>query len=242
MVRGTMNKPQKYTATISDKKWIAKKVIEVKFLLKDPPQMLFDAGQTMMIYIAPGINRTMSIASSPSIPNELTVCWDVSPMGPGAHWLLDHRVGDEVQFMAPLGIFVFDQQQEQHVRTSVFVATGTGIAPYRAFLDSYLAQGILKETHLYWGLRHEDDIFWKEIFESYEQSFPQFHFHISLSQPSSAWQGLKGHVTEHILQSALDMEAVYYLCGSGAMVEEMHTGLTAKGIPEPHIKRELFFN
>ena len=234
-----MNKPQKYTATISDKKWIAKKVIEVKFLLKNPQEIVFDAGQTMMIYISQGINRSMSIASSPTNSKELTICWDVSPMGPGAHWLLDHRVGDEVQFMAPLGIFVFDQST---VQTSFFVATGTGIAPYRAFLDSYLANGILKETHLYWGLRHEDDIFWKDIFETYEKEYPQFHFHISLSQPSVQWQGLRGHVTEHLLQQPINGEATYYLCGSGAMVEEMHTGLTAKGISEQRIKRELFFN
>lgn len=234
-----MNKPQKFKAIISEKKWIAKKVIEVRFLLEEPPQIAFTAGQTMMIYIAPGINRSMSIASSPLNKDELTVCWDVSPMGPGAHWLLDRRIGDTAEFMAPLGVFTFD---EQSPRKAFFMATGTGIAPFRAFVDTYLAQGILKESHLYWGLRQEEDIFWKDLFEGYRSSYQHFHFYVSLSQPSASWGGLKGHITDHVLHGSVDKEADFYLCGSGAMVEEMHTGLIAQGVPEKQIKRELFFN
>lgn len=234
-----MNKPQRYKAIISEKKWIAKKVIEVHFLLQNPPQMMFTAGQTMMIYIAPGINRSMSIASSPLNQDELTVCWDVSPMGPGAHWLLDRQVGDTAEFMAPLGVFTYDEQSS---RNAVFMATGTGIAPYRAFLDTYLAQGILKKTTLYWGLRQEEDIFWKDIFEGYQANFQHFRVNISLSQPTAEWNGLKGHITEHVLNGAVDIGSDYYLCGSGAMVEQMHAGLVSQGVPEQQIKRELFFN
>lgn len=234
-----MIKPQKFQAVISEKKWIAKKVIEVRFLMKNPSSIVFNAGQTVMIYIMPGINRSMSIASTPLNSQEITICWDVSPMGPGAHWLLDHKVGDPVEFMAPLGVFTYD---EEHKRTSIFMATGTGIAPFRSFLDTYLAQGKLGETHLYWGLRHEDDIFWKDIFESYQQSYEQFKFTLSLSQPSTAWQGLKGRITEHVFKEPVNKDADYYLCGSGAMVEETYTTLTQAGVSTDLIKRELFFN
>lgn len=234
-----MTKPQKYQAVISEKKWIAKKVIEVHFLLKNPEEIVFTAGQTMMIYIAQGINRSMSIASSPLSSRELTICWDVSPMGPGAHWLLDHTIGDSVEFMAPLGVFTFDTESK---RKAIFMATGTGIAPFRSFLDTFLAQGLLHEAELYWGLRHEEDIFWKDIFETYQANNPHFSFHLSLSQPSETWTGKKGHITQHVFSNQIQKDADYYLCGSGAMVQEVYTRLSQEGVDEKQIKRELFFN
>lgn len=234
-----MTKPQKFQAVISDKKWIAKKVIEVHFLLKNPTEIVFTAGQTVMIYIHPGINRSMSIASSPLTPNELTICWDVSPMGPGAHWLLDHQVGDGVEFMAPLGIFTYEPERK---RKSIFMATGTGIAPFRSFLDTYSAQGKLNETDLYWGLRHEEDVFWRDLFEGYQSAHSQFHFNLCLSAPGSTWQGKKGRITEHVFSKEINKDADYYLCGSGAMVEESYTRLVNEGVPIEQIKRELFFN
>jgi NAD(P)H-flavin reductase len=234
-----MIKPQKFDATLIYKEWISRKVLEVRLRLQNPPVINFLAGQTVMIYISPGINRSMSIASSPNNQQELTICWDVSPMGPGAHWLLDRNVGDEVKFMAPLGVFTyrFDNQ-----RPAVFMATGTGIAPFRSFLDTYLATSSMSQIKLFWGLREEQDIFWKDLLDQYQASHQNFNYYISLSQAKSQWTGLQGHITEHVLEHEVHTDWDYYLCGSGAMVEQTMTGLLSKGVPENQIIRELFFN
>lgn len=234
-----MIKPQKFEAILTEKKWISKKVIEVHLQVKNPAEILFVAGQTMMVYVAPGINRSMSIASSPLLKQELILCWDVSPMGPGAHWLLDRAEGDVVQFMAPLGIFTYKIESQ---KPAIFMATGTGIAPFRSFLDTYLEEHMTQPIKLFWGLRQEEDIFWKEILDAYQVAHPNFTYQISLSQPSSQWLGLRGHITEHVLEADIHTDWDYYLCGSGAMVEQTMTGLLAKGVPDNQITRELFFN
>ena len=235
-----MIKPQKYKATISHKELISSKVYEVRLKMYEPSDLVFEAGQTIMIYISKGINRSMSIASSPNDSKELVLCWDVSPMGPGAHWLLDAKVDDIVEFMAPLGAFVYDLESN---RKALFVATGTGISPYRGYLETYLPEQKMKDVTLYWGLRHDEDIFWKDIFEKLDQQYDNFHFHLTLSQPSMNWKGLHGRVTNHLFTVPIDTKDTdYYLCGSGSMVREVLDRLTETGVPNSQIKRELFFN
>lgn len=235
-----MIKPQKCKATISYKELVSSKVYEVRFVMSEPQELQFKAGQTVMIYISPGINRTMSIASSPNNTKELILCWDVSPMGPGAHWLLDRKIGDVVEFMAPLGAFYYDVESK---RKAIFVATGTGVSPFRGYLETYLPTGEMQETALYWGLRYDDDVFWRNIFEELQTKYPMFHSYITLSQGSDSWNGLRGRVTNHLFSNPIDIEHTdYYLCGSGAMVREVMERLEQAGVPDRQIKRELFFN
>lgn len=235
-----MIKPQKCKAVLTYKELVSSKVYEVRFTMSEPQELQFQAGQTMMIYISPGVNRTMSIGSSPQDTKELILCWDVSPMGPGAHWLLDHKVGDSVEFMAPLGAFYYDNESK---RKAMFVATGTGVSPFRGYLETFLPRGEMQESTLYWGLRYEEDIFWRTIFEDLERQYTNFHAHITLSQGSNSWNGLRGRVTDHLFANPIDVQDTdYYLCGSGAMVRETMERLEAAGVSDKQIKRELFFN
>ncbi|MCX8009477.1 MAG: hypothetical protein N3A54_07360, partial [Patescibacteria group bacterium] len=65
-------KPTRYKAILSKKEKISSKVYDVRFQLVDPPSMEYKAGHTIMIYIEPGVNRSMSIASPPREQTELT--------------------------------------------------------------------------------------------------------------------------------------------------------------------------
>ncbi len=124
-------KSQQCTATVSSKVKLTEHVYLVTFAMQNPPELPFVAGQTMMLHIAEGVNRSMSIASPPSDSRNILMCHDVSPMGAGSHWTLGLSVGDTVSFMAPLGAFVLDKESP---RKKVFIATGTGVAPFRSML------------------------------------------------------------------------------------------------------------
>jgi len=231
--------PQRYKATLTKKEKISSKVYDVRFTLTEPSEMTFAVGHTIMIYVAPGVNRSMSIASAPSVKNEITMCWDTSPMGIGCQWLLARNIGDPVEFMGPLGIFLYDIVSP---RKAVFVATGTGVAPYHSALQEYVQTGQMKPSILYWGLRHEEDMFWNDTFTQFAKDFPTFEYKLCLSQPSEQWTGRRGHVGKFILEEESELiNCDFYLCGSGKMVDEMNTALLAKNVPKEQIKKELFF-
>ncbi len=234
-----MIKPQKYTAICTAKERVSAKVYVAEFAILELGGMRYQPGHTIMLMIAPAINRSMSIASAPRDEHKFTLAYDVSPGGPGSQWMMHLNIGDSIPFMGPLGKFLWD---EASPRKKVFVATGTGIAPYRAMLDHWLDLGAPSQISLYWGLRHEEDIFWHEYITQMVQAHPNLHYLLTLSKPTPAWGGPKGHVTDHLfVQEAQMSNSDFYLCGNRAMVSEVYERLLAAKVPEAQVKRELFF-
>jgi len=65
--------------------------------------------------------------------SQFDIVVNVAPMGPGSQYFLSCRVGDTVEIIAPLGMFCLTDSPNK----KVFVATGTGIAPfYSMIVDS----------------------------------------------------------------------------------------------------------
>ena len=282
-----MIKPQKFTSRLASMEKVSSKVYVKRFDLIEPKEIAFLAGQTVMLQVAPGVNRSMSIASPPSIHTSILVAHDVSPNGPYSQWTVHASVGDSMNFIGPLGVFVCDAQSP---RGKIFVATGTGIAPFRSMLLDQLSalrsqknldpsSVSLSADHtrygkekmkpdkifsfpapiaLYWGLRHEEDIFWNEELEKLAANppagGPNFKFVLTLSQPSdnwpasnalrsnAGWSGKRGRVGDHVFTHEQNlMGSDFYLCGNKPMVTEMEAALLAKGVPKEQIKRELFY-
>lgn len=229
----------KITLEVIKKEQVTEKVYFVTFKLLNPPTIDFKAGQNMMLMIAPGVNRTMSIASPPSRNQELFMVQDVSPMGPGSRWTLALLVGDKATIMAPTGgaLSFIDSP-----RKKVMVATGTGIAPFHAMVVDYLSRGGSSALTLYWGQRYESDVYWKAELDAIASAHPTFTWHQILSKATDAWHGLTGHVTEHVLSMEKDVQNhEYYLCGNKAMIEEVRAALIERNVPKEQVKTELFY-
>ncbi len=230
---------QKFTAEVIQKDPLTPHTYFVTFKLLEPSTLTFRAGQCMMLMCGAGVNRTMSIASVPSNTSEISMVHDISPMGPGSKWTLGLHLGDKVNFVAPTGVFFFD---ENSPRKKVFVATGTGIAPFCSMIKDYLDRNGDAQIELYWGLRFEEDRFWTDILDGLYERYPNFRWHQILSRPPEHWQGLTGHVTEHVLHSDKDLSVdEYYLCGNKQMIEDVRGKLIAQNVPKDQIKSELFY-
>lgn len=229
------SRPQTFSVTVSEKIKISAKVYQVTFRLQSPPTISFIAGQTMVLVIDDRVRRTMSIASPPFQSDRLFMAHDVSPGGPGSRWTEGLMIGDTVKIMAPTGRFVL----EESPRKKVFVATGTGVAPFRSIILDHPKDSTMT---LYWGLRHEEDVFWKEEFENMAAKHQNFHFALTLSHPSDSWTGMRGRVGDHVFAHEKNLAASdTYLCGNTSMITEMEERLLAASVPKIQIKREQFY-
>ena len=83
----------------------------------------------------PPLIRPYSLASSPD-DDELELCLNLVPDGPGSHHLFRLAPGTVVRFTGPWGTFVLDRAPDAE---AVFIAHGTGIAPIRPMLRRALA-------------------------------------------------------------------------------------------------------
>lgn len=154
--------------------------------------------------------------------------------------LCDLTVGDEIIFQGPFGSFIL----RPPLRDTVFIATGTGIAPFRSMLHWLLADPRRHEGRNFWmlfGVRSEQDIYYREEFEGLAAAHSNFHFLPTLSRGGPEWQGLRGYVQQHLPElvgSRVDMHA--YICGLDKMVSANRELLKARGWDRKQILYEKY--
>ncbi len=150
------------------------------------------------------------------------------------------KVGDPLEFTAPLGRFVIDCESP---RKRVMVGTGTGIAPFRSMLlDKY--EGVCKTVPiaLYWGLRFKEDMYIQDELTTLSSNHAYFSYYPVLSRPPEDWKGLKGHVTEYVLTNEKDVKNCdFYLCGKKDMITQTQEKLLSAGVPRDQLKFDPFF-
>ena len=146
--------------------------------------------------------RAYSIASAPS-SNQFDLCVNRVEGGFFSNHLCDLPEGGSVQVHGPHGHFTL----KSPVSDSIFIATGTGIAPMRGFTQwlfpetgpeagSDRSEG--REIWLIYGTRHESEIYYRDYFERLAQERPNFHYITTLSRADDEWQGGRGYVQEYL--------------------------------------------
>jgi ferredoxin-NADP reductase len=162
--------------------------------------------------------RAYSIASAPR-DAAFDLCLNRVEQGFLSNWLCDLEEGATVQFHGPHGMFTLRQPHQD----SVFIATGTGIAPFRGmvhWLFQQPARHLDREFWLVYGTRHEDGLYYSDEFRAAEQAHPNFHYLPTLSRGRDDWSGLRGYVQDHVREivgARRDMQA--YICGLHQMVD-----------------------
>ncbi len=163
-------------------------------------------------------------------------------MGMGSKYMLGLEVGDLVEMLCFLGRFVVEEPLLTGGDNLLFVATGTGIAPFKPMIEDILVNKHFKgEVKLVWGMRYEKDLYWLKELEKLDRDFVNFNFELTLSKPETK-QRRKGRVGSVVDELTMKWsELVVYLCGSTGMIEEMSAKLQTKGVLKDKIYYEKFF-
>ncbi|HRL26219.1 2Fe-2S iron-sulfur cluster-binding protein [Alcaligenes sp. SDU_A2] len=128
------------------------------------------------------------------------------------------KAGDALQVQLPLGVFYW---RERDWRPMVMVATGTGIAPIRAILESLLDNADCPPVSLYWGMNRPEDLYLAQEFASWADRLCEFQFVPVLSHADQDWSGARGYVQQQVCRDIPDLsEHAVYLCGSPVMIEQ----------------------
>lgn len=228
-----MQTPALHTARIKQIKKLTDTVYEFTCTFLDTIPMEFQAGQYGTVIINGTTRRQYSFCSDPKHTDTVSMVIDTKPMGPGSTYFLSKKVGDAIQMLAPLGRFIVIPSE----RSKVMIATGTGIAPIRSMiLDNVSTTPIT----LYWGLRHETDVYWDAEFTALAKLYPTFVYHLVLSQPRGIVSWKTGHVTDMVRSGLVSGDVDYYLCGNPHMISEVQSYLLANNVAIEQIKTELF--
>lgn len=226
-------------------------VFEIKFQPKgkaDPNAKLnFEAGQFVSI-VVPGagpngrdLRRAYSIASNPEqYPIEL--CVKLVEGGPGTNYLYKLRSGDSFRGYAPYGDFTFEPKGKH----ACFISTGTGIAPFRSMiLSDHFKNNAPKSAMMLFGCREFTELLYDDEMKKLAKENSGIKWVPCLSRPENPdWKGFKGRVTDYLRTLGDDYpwtDTDYYLCGGGAMIDEVKSILTAKGVGKDSIHQEVYY-
>ncbi len=204
---------------------------ELTLEMVEPSSLSFKAGQSIAVEVpdeasSSPLFRYFSLASIPRSSRHVVLLLNSQDRGKGSAFLLEQDIGAEVQISGPYGSFIL---QHEPGRELLFVGTGTGVAPLWSMLATLLDGESSPPMKLLWGLRSESDRYYLEELEVWEDQYKNFSYELALSQPSAAWQGKKGRVTDLLKELATVDHLAAYVCGNLAMVKEVSVLLKEKG-------------
>lgn len=223
---------------LRERRNLTEDVIELEF--QGDPGFVAEAGQFITFKVTdkvPPCFRAYSLASKP-VEGKFDLCVKVVEGGRASNWLNDLEIGAELEFLGPSGKFIFQPGVKNHL----FVATGTGIAPFKAMLGELILKHPQEKFTLLFGVRHMSDAFYSEYFEKLANSCDNFKFILTLSRPENEeWQGSKGRVTQALPGLGLvAADTDVYICGLKVMIEEVVGQLKTIGFSEEQIHFEKY--
>lgn len=182
------------------------------------------------------ITRAYSIVSPPG-GNRFALCANLVQEGHLSPFLFALEPGNEIDFKGPYGAFTLRRPPSD----SIFVATGTGIAPFRSMLLSQLNANLNHRFTLIFGVRHEHGLLYHDELTGLAQAFPNFDYRPTLTRPPDHWTGRTGRVQPHALEVLGDRRDMdVYICGLREMVDDMRAQLKAIGLDRKRIIYEKY--
>jgi ferredoxin-NADP reductase len=210
-----------------------------EFAIPDLDRFEYVAGQWVSLVAevdGKPVTRAYSLASLPS-GNTFEICLNLVEDGLFTPYLFGLSVGAAVTVRGPVGSFVLRGRE----REAVFVATGTGVVPFRPMLRQagYLEQGA--KATLIFGARYESGLVFGEEFSELAALHSNFRFIPTVTRPSESWAGTVGRVQPllwNLLGDRTDVDV--YVCGLKEMVDDVRQGLKDRGFDRKQIIYEKY--
>jgi len=166
------------------------------------------------------------------------------PPGIMSSYIFGLKPGDKVTISGPFGEFFARETTNE----MMFIGGGAGMAPMRSHIfDQFRRLKTDRKVTFWYGARSLREAFYIEDFDSIQHDFPNFKWHLALSEPlpEDNWTGHTGFIHQVVLEQYLkdhpapeDIE--YYLCGPPAMLAACMKMLTDLGVERENIMFDDF--
>lgn len=230
-------KPRTIPCRIDSIEYLVEDVVKVGLRLPPTADFKFLAGQYVDIIGPGGVRRSYSLANADSSDFKLELHIRKVESGEmSRYWFERAKPNDLLRLHGPLGTFFL---RKIAGRELVFLATGTGIAPIKAMLESMVgldADQLPHSIHVFWGARHIQDIY----FDIAAPGLPLIYTPV-LSRVQPEWQGAGGYVQDIYLGMRPTLtDVTVYACGSDSMIQSAKSALIAAGLPEHQFFSDAF--
>jgi benzoate/toluate 1,2-dioxygenase reductase component len=232
----TAEEPPPIEGTVSALERVALETMRLEVRVDAP--VTFQPGQYVRLRAAGSEAwRSYSMANA---SGDSTLVFYVRLVDGGAFssWLAQSAaVGATLELSEPRGSFFLRQEP----RPRLFVAGGTGLAPFLSMLEAIAARegAAMQPTTLLLGVRSGAHLFALERIEQLKQRLPALEVRLAAeAEPGDACHG--GYATDLIGTLALDPATRIYLCGPPPMVEAGRSAAASAGLARADMLCERF--
>ncbi len=212
-----------YTTELLERHWLSEKTFEA--ILSRPAGFAFTPGQRIRL-LHQSLERDYSLVSG-SAERNLVLCVRSVSGGKFSPLLATAAIGTRFNLTGPHGYFVY----RKSTRCPVFVATGTGIAPFAA-----LARSGVGDYFLLHGVREEKDLYYASLLRSKARRYVA----CLTENPRSAAGFFHGRVSDYLATRLESGAYDFYLCGGEEMIRDV-IWVVDDLFPESRVYTEIFY-
>jgi Na+-transporting NADH:ubiquinone oxidoreductase subunit F len=210
---------------------------------QDGSRLGFEPGMFVMLFYrdpATGaeINRAFSFASDPS---EDTIDFAIAMINGRFTSKLDTaKIGDVFYVTGPYGQFKLDTTKDKKV---LFIAGGTGIAPFLSMLRHIKKSNIDMDIGVIYSTKHPSEIIRKSELEEFTEAL-KLRLVVTVTRPDGleGWEGEKGHIDADMIKRHFPdvLDRGCYICGPLGFIKALKAALASIGMPEAGIKADVW--
>jgi len=220
-------------------KKIFRETPDVKTFVLNNENLIFIPGQYALVSLPdfPELEneeRPFTLACSPS--NDYII-FSIKEMGIVTGAMHKRLVkGNRLRLRGPFGE---NLNLDLNAKKICLVAGGSGITPFKSFLDEIQTQKLGTKVKLFYSNRTKNDIIYKQYFASLED--PNIDIILTLTDETvQGWNGETGRINKEMLIKHMPdyKEYLHYVCGPPPMISAIKSILKEMGIDEVQIRIE----
>ncbi|MBN1247009.1 MAG: ferric reductase-like transmembrane domain-containing protein [Anaerolineae bacterium] len=178
-----------------------------------------------------------SFSSSAVQPERLQ--FTIKELGDWTNTVKEMAVGKTIYVDGPYGVFGPDMHDAPGY---VFIAGGSGVAPFMSMLRTFADRGDQRPVQFYYGNWKWDTIICRDELAALEERLNLELVHV-LEEPPEGWEGEVGYVTPQLLDRRLPRARAdyeYFLCGPLIMIDKVEEALEGLGVSKRRIHSEKY--
>ncbi|MBI2379844.1 MAG: oxidoreductase [Gammaproteobacteria bacterium] len=230
------------------KRELAPNTLSLQFRFIDGESFAYTPGHFVSLhfdYRGEPVRRSYSIATrneTPDAATELEFAISYVEGGKASDYFFAAEPGTRIGVSGPFGLLLLPDTLPER---TFLIATGTGVAPYRAMLPR-LAEELRahpeRQVVLLFGCRTRAERLYAEEFQAFAAQHPNFRYLACLSREEPQGERERhGHVQSALAEFAPVPERdMVYLCGNPPMVDEVFNALKEKGFGVKNVRREKY--
>jgi CDP-4-dehydro-6-deoxyglucose reductase len=229
-------------ARVVEKTLLAENVVRLQLKLPATQRLQFLAGQYIDVLLSGGKRRAFSIASCPSLENEIELHIRHVEGGDFTGYVFDQlKERDILRLEGPQGNFFVRNDKPE--RPMVMMGGGTGFAPLKSMIENLIEHGDSRTIHLYWGARTPAEIYLDALPRKWARNYSHIHYHKAISEPDGSEEKgcFEGFVHEAVIADHADLSGFdVYMSGPPAMIETAKREFSERGVPDNRLFYDSF--